>query len=114
MLVARSFILHNKKNCSRTVRFCRPYAAGPTLPLLAVGSLHNATGRRSLGHLGHLGHGFKLQAGASMAMLWVIWVICFLLTQMTQMTQMTQIWRPGALGLWVIWVILSRCKNRRG
>ena len=79
-----------KKNCLQPVRFCWPFAAGPTgTPPSIVGIASgqpadrpavpghgaaccklapHAPGqkvRMPLGHLGHLGHRFKLQAGAS-------------------------------------------------
>jgi hypothetical protein len=95
--LAKKAVLLIEKNCSRTVRFCWPYAAGPALPLLALWvfasgpaaaaaqplcrMLHAASWRQPaaqpLGHLGHLGHGFKLQAGAGGHCHWVIWVIVF-------------------------------------
>jgi hypothetical protein len=104
------------KNCLRSVRFCWPYAAGPTHPLffafwfLAASSwviwviwsrFFIASWRRmAAGHLGHLGHvflGVTLYLGH----------LGHLFLCDPNDPKVFRIKERGFLILWVIWVIGS-------
>ena len=56
MQVARGFILHNKKNCSRPIRFCWPFALGPTPSPSDL--LQHADAR--VGHVDNVDHQFEV------------------------------------------------------